>query len=305
MEKINKFKVAAVQETPVFLDIDASVEKACNLINAAAKNGASLVLFPESFIAGYPDWVWLVPAANKAMINELYTQFHTSSITIPDKYTQRLCEYAKKAGIYVAIGVNEKNSEASNASVCNTLLYISSEGEILGKHRKLIPTGGERLMWAPGGGDTLVSFDSPLGKLGGLICWENYMPLARYVMYQAGVQIYLAPTWDNSENWLIAMRHIAREGGMFVISCASAMKVSDIPDHFEFKKLYPEDREWVNKGNSCIVGPDGKFLAAPLAEEQRIIYADIDLDQIPSQKWMLDVAGHYSRPELFDFGIKK
>jgi nitrilase len=304
MKILSDFKIAAVQDTPVFLDIDASVNKACNLITVAAENGASLVLFPEAFISGYPDWVWLLPAANKAQINSLYTEFLGNAITIPDEYTKRLCEAAQKSKIYIAIGVNERNSESSNSSVFNTLLYINSEGQILGKHRKLIPTGGERLMWSSGAGDTLVSFDSLLGKLGGLICWENYMPFARCVMYQAGVQIYLAPTWDNSENWQIAMRHIAREGGMFVISCASAMKISDVPDRFEFKKLYPQDREWINKGNSCIVDPSGKFLVEPMEGKQGIIYADVNLKEISSQKWLFDVAGHYSRPDIFDFKVK-
>jgi nitrilase len=174
----------------------------------------------------------------------------------------------------------------------------------LGKHRKLSPTGGERLMWAMGGGETLVSFDTYIGKLGGLICWENFMPLARNVMYQAGVQVYVAPTWDSSENWQIAMRYIAREGGMFVIGCAQGMKMSDVPDKYEFKKFYPEDREWINKGNSLIVGPDGKVLAGPLEAEQSIIYADVNLNDIPAQKWLYDVAGHYSRPDVFEFGIK-
>ena len=130
------------------------------------------------------------------------------------------------------------------------------------------------------------------------------MPLARFAMYNAGVQIYIAPTWDSSESWLTAMRHIAREGGMFVIGCAPCMKVDDIPDEFEFKKAYPAGREWVNKGNSCIVNPAGKFIAGPLEAEQSIIYAELDLSEIPDQKWLLDVAGHYSRPDVFEYKVR-
>jgi len=160
-------------------------------------------------------------------------------------------------------------------------------------------------MWSSGGGDSLVSFNTSIGKLGGLLCWENFMPLARNALYMAGVQIYVAPTWDSSEAWQIAMRHIAREGGMFVVACAPCMKMSDIPDRYEFKAHYPEDREFINKGNSCVVGPDGKLIAGPMEAEQGILYANIDLEAISAQKWLFDVAGHYSRPDVFHFGVKE
>lgn len=297
-------RVAAIQTSPVYLQKEKSIAKACRLIDEAASSAASLALFPEAFISGYPDWVWTLPAAKKQLISELYSGLLESSVIIPDQYTDRLCEAAKQAGIFVAIGVNERNSEASGSSLYNTILYISPDGEILGKHRKLIPTGGERLMWAPGDGSTLSAFDSPLGKIGGLICWENLMPLARFAMYSAGVQIYVAPTWDSSESWQIAMRHIAREGGMYVISCAPCMSMDDIPDSYEFKKLYPQGREWINKGNSCIVDPTGKIIAGPLTAEQSILYADVDLNMIPSQKWLFDSAGHYSRTDVFDFSVR-
>ena len=300
----SKFKAAVVQDSPVFLDKTATIEKACELIREVSHENAKLAVFPEAFVSGYPDWVWVLPPAQKKLINHLYSQLLENAISIPDQSTDKLCEAAKQAGIYVAIGVNERNSEASNASLYNTILYINSEGQIIGKHRKLIPTGGERLMWASGAGDTLVSFDTPLGKLGGLLCWENFMPLARNAMYNAGVQIYVAPTWDSSESWQIAMRHIAREGGMYVLSCAPCMKASDIPDHYEFKKHYPTEREWINKGNSCIVDPSGKIIAGPLEAQQDILYADINLSLISSQKWLFDVAGHYARPDVFEYRIK-
>ena len=182
---INKnsiFKVAAVQAAPVFLDKNATIDKACELIEKAASEGAALAVFPEAFVSGYPDWVWVLPPAQKALINELYQELFENAVTIPDQSTERLCKAARQAGIYVTIGVNERNSEASNSSLFNTILYIGPDGKILGKHRKLIPTGGERLMWSQGSGDTLVSFDTKLGKLGGLLCWENFMPLARNAM---------------------------------------------------------------------------------------------------------------------------
>jgi nitrilase len=298
------FKVAAVQAAPVFMDKEATIDKAGELIKQAAGEGASLVVFPEAFISGYPDWVWVLPPAQQKLISGLYRDLLENAVTVPDDSLARLCQTAAETGVYVAIGVNERNSEASNSSLYNTLLYIGPDGKFIGKHRKLIPTGGERLMWAPGGGDTLSSFETDIGRMGGLICWENFMPLARNAMYIKGVQIYVAPTWDSSEGWRIAMRHIAREGGMFVISCAPGMKMDDIPDRYEFKRHYPEGREWVNKGNSCIVDPGGKIIAGPLEAEQSILYANIDLNEIPAQKWLYDVAGHYSRPDVFDFRVK-
>ncbi|MFQ5583088.1 MAG: nitrilase-related carbon-nitrogen hydrolase, partial [Calditrichia bacterium] len=176
-------------------------------------------------------------------------------------------------------------------------------GEIIGKHRKLVPTGGERLVWAQGDGSTMHVFDTSIGKLGGLICWENFMPLARQFMYDNGVQIYSAPTWDKSPNWQISMRHIAREGGMFLVSCCMAIRVDDLPDRYEFKKLYPEDREWINAGNSCIINPRGEIISGPLEGREGIIYADIDLTLIPAAKRMFDAAGHYSRPDVFKLKI--
>lgn len=298
------FKAAVVQTAPVFLDKKATIEKACDLIDRAAAQGASLVVFPEAYISGYPDWVWVLPPSRKNLINDLYRELLESSVSIPDDSIATLAKSAKKAGVYVTIGVNERNIEASKSSLYNTLLYIDPGGEILGKHRKLIPTGGERLMWSQGGGDTLVSFDTKIGRLGGLICWENFMPLARNAMYMQGVQVYVAPTWDSSESWQIAMRHIAREGGMYVISCAPCIKMSDIPDRHEFKKYYPEGREWVNQGKSCVVDPAGRIVAGPLEARQSILMVDLDLGNIPAQKWLFDAAGHYSRPDIFEFAVK-
>ncbi|MFQ5637401.1 MAG: carbon-nitrogen hydrolase family protein [bacterium] len=299
----NLIQVAAVQAAPVFLDKNKTVEKACSLIAEAASKGARLVVFPEVFISGYPDWVWLVPNSNRAILDELYCYLIENAVTIPDQSTRQLCQVAKEAEVNVVIGVHERNAEASNASLYNTSLYISSEGQILGKHRKLIPTGGERLIWAGGDGSTLNAFDTSVGKLGGLICWENFMPLARQAMYEQGVQIHVAPTWDSSENWLQSLRYIAREGGMFVIGCCTAIRMSDIPERCEFKKLYPEGKDWINSGNSCIIGPQGNFIAGPVKASEEILYASIDFKQITAAKRMFDAAGHYARPDVFTFKI--
>ena len=297
--------VAAAQVAPYFLDRGRTLEKASNLISRAGEKGTRLIVFPEAFISGYPDWVWLVPNGNSAELNELYKSLVENAVTIPDEGTRQLCQAAKDAGVYVAVGVHERNSEASGSTLYNTLLYINDQGEIIGKHRKLIPTGGERLVWGQGDGSTLAAFDTPFGKLGGLLCWENYMPLARQSMYTAGVQIYVTPTWDSSEKWVSSMRHIAREGGMFVINVCQAVHMDDIPDKYPFKQLYASDKEWINGGNSCIISPFGEFLAGPVKNEEKVLYAEIDLGMITKAKRMFDVAGHYARPDVFNYEINK
>lgn len=298
-------KVAAAQAAPHFLDRDKTVEKACDLISQAGKNGAKLIVFPEAFISGYPDWVWVIPNGNSGMLDDLYQELVENAVTIPDQATQQLSQAAEDAGIYVAVGVHERNAEASGFTLYNTLLYINDQGAVIGKHRKLIPTGGERLIWGQGNGSTLSAFDTPFGKLGGLLCWENYMPLARQAMYSAGTEIYVAPTWDSSENWLLSMRHIAREGGMFVINVCQAVRMDDIPDQYEFKQLYSGNREWINSGNSCIISPQGEMIAGPVKDKQEILYAELDLGLITRSKRMFDVAGHYARPDVFQYEIHK
>ena len=298
-------KIASAQLSSVFLDLEKTVEKACNAIEEAGKNGAKLIVFPEAFISGYPDWVWLIPNSKGAELNELYLKLVENAVSVPDDTTHKLCKAAKEASINVVIGMHEKNSETSNASLFNSLLFIDDKGKVLGKHRKLIPTGGERLVWSQGDGSTLNSYDTSAGKIAGLICWENFMPLARNAIYECGTQILASPTWDKSPNWLQSIQHIAREGGLFVVSACMALKMDDIPDTYEFKKLYPEGREWVNVGNSAIIAPNGQVLAGPLEAKEGILYADIDLKQIIKAKRMFDAVGHYSRPDVFTFNTKK
>ena len=295
----SKMKVAAAQLSPVFLNKEKTIRKAYDAIKEAGRNGAKLIVFPEAFISGYPDWVWLIPNSDSRSLNELYLKLIENAVSIPDDTTKRLSKAAKEAGINVVMGMNERNSETSNASLFNSLLFINDEGLILGKHRKLIPTGGERLIWSQGDGSTLASYETTAGILGGLICWENLMPLARNAIYELGTQILAAPNWDKSANWLISMQHIAREGGLFVISTCMPLRTKDIPDAFVFKHLYPEGRDWINTGNSAIIAPSGKILAGPLEADETILYADIDLDDIIKAKRMFDVVGHYSRPDVF------
>ena len=297
-------KVAAAQLSPVFLNKEKTVKKACESILEAGKKGAKLIVFPEAFISGYPDWVWLIPNSKGADLNQLYVKLVENAVSVPDESTDKLCKAAKSAGINIIMGMHERNSETSNSSLFNSLLFINEDGKIIGKHRKLIPTGGERLIWSQGDGSTLSSYNTSAGKIAGLICWENFMPLARNAIYESGAQILATPTWDRSANWLQSMQHIAREGGLFVISTCMALRMKDIPDEYEFKKLYPEGKEWVNTGNSCIIAPNGQLLAGPLEAEEGILYADIDLNQIIAAKRMFDAVGHYSRPDVFEFKVR-
>ena len=300
------FKIAVVQAAPVVLDREATVSKACELIAEAGRSGARLVVFPEAFIPTYPDWVWRIPPGEHRVLADMYAELLEQSVEIPGPVTEDLSQAARQAGVYVAMGLNERNAQASNASLYNTLLYIGPEGDLLGKHQKLVPTAPERMVWAQGDGSTLEVYDTSLGKLGGLICWENYMPLARYTLYAWGVQIYLAPTWDNGEPWLSTLRHIAKEGRAYVIGCSIAMRKQDIPDRFEFKaKYYSEVGEWINKGDSAVVSPDGKLVAGPLNAEEGILYAELDPRQMRGSKWNLDVAGHYARPDVFRLTVSK
>jgi nitrilase len=301
-----KFVAAAVQAAPVFLDREATVEKACELILEAGRNEARLVVFTESFIPTYPDWVWAIPPGEARMLNELYAELAANAVDIPSPAIERLCQAAKRSRVQVVVGVTERNTEASGGSLYNTLVFIDAQGNLFGKHRKLVPTGGERLVWAQGDGSTLEVYDTPLGELGGLICWENYMPLARYALYAWGIQVYIAATWDRGQPWLSTIRHIAKEGRVYVISAGMALRKEDIPERYEFKqRFYQQADEWINVGDSAVVNPDGEFIAGPLREAEGILYAEIEPQQMSGPKWMLDVAGHYARPDVFQLTVRR
>jgi nitrilase len=304
---MSTLKVCAAQRTPVFLDLKATTEKACDLIAEAAANGARLVVFPETYIPTYPLWVWKVAAGEDPMLQKLYVELLENSVTVPGPAVDRLAKAARQNKINVVIGVSERNDDASRHSMYNSLLFIDETGKLLGCRRKLVPTGGERLVWAMGDGSTLTAFDFPFGRVCGVICWENYMPLTRYAMYAQGPQIYCAPTWDRGEPWLSTARHIAKEGGLFVISVCMPFHVDHLPDRYEFKQRYDRARNegWINAGDSVIVDPAGKLLAGPLHNQEGMLYADLNLGTGPGPKWELDVAGHYARPDVFQLTIDR
>ncbi|HTR97536.1 MAG TPA: carbon-nitrogen hydrolase family protein [Candidatus Acidoferrales bacterium] len=295
------FVAAAVQAAPVFLDRDATVEKACRLIAEAASRGAKLVVLPETFVPAYPAWVWFLPLTRRPDVALLYRTLVEHAIDVPGPETERLGRAAREAGAWVAIGVNERNAEASHTTLYNTLLLFDDQGALVERRRKLMPTGGERLVWSAGPPVPLVVHDTPLGRLGSLICWENYMPLARFALWEQGAQIHLAPTWDKADAWIASMRHIAREGRVFVVSCCQALHRDQVPDRFPFKDLVPANVSWINSGNSLIADPDGSLLAGPVADREEILLAEIDPGRASGSRWIFDAAGHYNRPDLFTF----
>lgn len=298
------FLIAAVQATPVFLNRTATVEKACALIMEAGRAGAKLAVFPEGFIPVYPLWTWFIPPYKTHELRELYAELLENAVTVPGKTTDRLCQAAADAGVNVVMGINEINAETSGTTLYNSLVFISAGGRMLGKHRKLVPTVAERLVHGQGDGTTLRVYDLPIGRLAGLVCWENYMPLARYALYAWGVQIYAAPTWDRGEPWISTLRHIAKEGRVYVVGSCTPMRRDDIPDRYAFKKYLPE-LEWLNQGYSAIVDPDGKFLVEPVRNREEILYAEVDSRKITGPRFQLDVAGHYGRPDVFDLTVHK
>jgi nitrilase len=299
------FVVAAAQAAPIFLDRDATIDKACKLIAEAGAAGAKLVVFPECFIPTYPLWVWFIRPAETRALRELYSELLENAVEIPSQPVDRLRDAAREAGLVVAIGVNERNSEASGSTLFNSTLVIGSDGDILGKRRKLMPTVGERIVHGQGDGSTLQVFDTAFARLSCLTCWENYMPLARYAMWAWGAQIHLAPTWDRGEPWLSTLRHTAKEGRVYVLGCCSAMHRDDIPDRYSFKESIPPDVEWVNPGDSVIINPDGKVLAGPVRNEETILYAEIDPRELRGPRFQLDVAGHYGRPDIFQLTVDR
>jgi nitrilase len=289
-------KVAAVQAAPVFLDRDATVDKAAGLVDTAAAAGAALVVFPETFVPTYPDWVWRTRPFD-GIASALYAHLVDQSVVIPSPTTDALGAAADRAGVYLSIGVNERDPNGS--TLYNTQLMFGPDGALLARHRKLVPTGGERLVWGGGDGSTLDVVDTPFGRVGGLTCWENYMPLARAAMYAEGIDIYLAPTWDNSDVWVPSMRHIAKEGRVYVISVNFCMRGSDVPAWVPGRdKLYGDADDWLSRGNSVIVGPDGDLLAGPLEGEEGILYADLDPAAPRAARHRFDPVGHYSRPDV-------
>jgi nitrilase len=288
-------RVAAVQATPVILDADASVEKAVRLIGEAAGQGAQLVVLPENFVPLYPSNAWAKGAAGFGGWNEFWERFWDNAVDVPGPLVDRLVEACREHRVHCAIGINERDSERPG-TIYNTMLILGPEG-LLHRHRKLMPTMHERLFHGIGAGDDLGVVQLPEARVGGLICWENLMPLARYAVYRGGPQIWVAPTADDSDGWLASMRHIAIESGAFVVSAPQYIPASAFPDDFPVE--LPEGKEVFGRGGAAICEPTGgDVIAGPLYDEEGIVVADCDLRLGLHAKRWFDAVGHYSREDV-------
>jgi len=307
IEEFIMSKVAVVQYAPVVFDREKTIEKAIKFVKEAADNGAQLVVFPEAFISGYPAWVWRLRPGNDWGTSEaLHQKLVNSAVDLGENHLHKLQQAAKKHAITLVCGFNERDNQLSQNTVYNSVVTIGQDGEILNHHRKLMPTNPERMVWGFGDGSGLNVVQTPVGRIGTLICWENYMPLTRYSLFAQGVEVYIAPTYDSGEAWIGTMQHIAREGRCWVISSGVVLTAADIPDDFPDKEnIYSDPDEWINKGDSVVIAPGGKIVAGPLHQQQTILYADIDLSKVVDGRRSLDVAGHYSRPDVFTLEVNK
>ena len=294
--------VALIQSAPVFFDKQATLEKLADLASEQARAGAKLIVFPESFVPGYPrgfDFGAVVGSRTDAG-RELYAAYHRVSVDLESEDRPLLEKLARDLGVYLAIGVTERNRR--HGSLYCSLLYLSPTHGLLGVHRKIKPTGTERLIWAEAGGEDLLTFDTAIGKLGGLICWENYMPLARAALYRQGVDLWIAPTADARDSWTATMRHVALEGRCFVLGCNQYATAEMLPAAYGDLLTDPARAE--SRGGSVIVSPLGEILAGPLYGEEGVVSAELDLDDVVRARLDFDVAGHYGRPDIFRLTVR-
>ena len=291
-------KVACVQAEPVIFERDATIGKVATLCAEAAGEGAKLVVFPETFIPVYPSSRWARHFAgwDDGDAKALFARLARESLEIPSEASDRIGSIARDNGVWLAVGANE----LERGTIYNALLLYGPDGTLALRRRKLMPTNHERLVWGVGTGDGLTVVPTPIGKLGGLICWENFMPLARFALYDAGVEIYLAPTADDTDTWHETIRHIARESRAFVVSPSVYQRVSSYPDYVPIA----DGPDLLGRGGSAIVGPDGQYLAGPLWDEEGILYAELDPAQLYAERQRFDPAGHYHRPDVFTFEVR-
>ena len=294
-----RYLAAAVQATPVFLDTEATVTKACHLIAEAAAAGARLIVFPEVFVAGYPYWLWGDrPGVVDGLEQTGFASLWRASIDVPGPETERLAEAARGADACVVIGVNERESAYGRGTLYNSLLTIGRDGSLLGRHRKLVPTYKERTVWGAGDGSTVQVHETSFGRVGGLICWENYMPLTRYHQYAQGVQVHVAATVDDSPSWRTLVQAIAAEGRIYVIAVCQHFARSLFPDE-PLLTGFASEVDVLTHGGSMIIAPGGEVLAGPLETGEGTLLAEIDLERVIREKHSLDVTGHYARPDVF------
>ncbi|KAK5448114.1 Nitrilase [Exophiala xenobiotica] len=308
-----KFKVAAVQTAPVAFDLEASIRKLERFTRTASEAGADLVVFPEGFLSAYP-WRYSFDAtigAREPRGRQWYARYHQSAVGIPSPEFDHLCSIARDHHVLLSIGIIEKERD----TLYCTAILLSRKGELLSAHRKLIPTAAERLVWGRGAGDGLQVVDTDIGRVGGLICWENYMPAARLALYQQGIEVYIAPNADDLPAWAASMQHIAKEGRCFVISVNQFTRVSDFPSDYPpftagHHDRQPDGSAWapeaiLSHGGSCIVGPLGTFVAEPVLDQEAIVYGELNRGDLVEARMDFDAVGSYSRPDVFTLTVNR
>ncbi len=298
--------VAVVQYSSVWLDRAATLERARDLVREASASGATLVTFPEAFVPGFPAWVWRTPPNRYDVAEALYGRLLAESIDLTSNDLRPLQDAARTHNVTIVCGVNERSGGFSGTTLYNTVVLIGPDGRLMNRHRKLVPTNAERLVWGMGDAAGLRVVNTPAGRIGALICWENYMPLARFTLYSEGVEIYVAPTWAKSDRWIASMRHIAFEGRCWVLGNGNILGADDIPVDIPGREFIAGGVErWINDGYSVIVNPEGDTVAGPLVGEEGILYADCDPAVVARKRYRLDVAGHYGRPDVFQLKVRR
>jgi nitrilase len=292
-----------VQAEPVVLDRGATIEKLERLTAEASGNGATLIVFPEAFIPVYPSSTWAKALAGWATpgAKAAFAAIAREALAVPGPETDRLGEIARVHGVVLATGVTEIEPERPG-TLYNTLLVHDADGQLVLTHRKLVPTNHERLVWGQGNGGGLHAVATAAGRVGGLICWENYMPLARFALYDSGIEIYLAPTADDGDTWQPTLVHIARESRAFVVSPCHFQRASAYPDDFPLRDEL-DGTDVLGRGGSAILGPDGAYLAGPLYDEEGILYAELDPGRVLEERQRFDPVGHYHRPDVLSLEI--
>lgn len=299
-------KVAVVQKPPVLLSKQKTIDSMLDSIDEAVREGAALLVFPEAYIPGYPTWIWrLRPGGDMALSGEIHARLRENSVDVARGDLQPLQDAAAKHSVSIVLGIHEIESRFSGTTLFNTVVVIGPDGVILNRHRKLMPTNPERMVHGPGDASGLRVVDTPAGRLGSLICWEACMPLARYALYAQDIDIFVSPTWDTSDTWLASMRHIAMEGGCWVISTATAIQGSDVPSDFPGRDKLFDDEEWINVGNAVVVKPMGEVIAGPLNKEKGILYAEIDKELARRARRSFDVCGHYARADILSLSVDR
>jgi nitrilase len=297
-------KVACVQAEPVILDRAATIDKLAELTAEAAGQGAGLVVFPETFVPVYPSSVWAKAFAGWAdpRAKEAFARLADQSVAVPGPDADRLGEIAREHEVWLVTGVNEVDPRR-NGTIYNSLLYHAPDGRLALHHRKLVPTNHERLVWGQGDGGGLRALETEIGRIGGLICWENYMPLARFALYESGMEIYIAATADDGDAWQATLVHLARESRCFVVAPSHFQRAASYPKDFPLAELL-EGVDVVGRGGSAILAPDGSYLAGPAYDEEAILYADLDPARLHEERQRFDAAGHYHRPDVFQLTVR-